>query len=189
MRGSKELSIGLVGGNDSGDTIWGRLEMLAHRRVSRWAWGWKLESSTRRSCGRALVGGDAAWSALELAGVSSRRRLRCGRAFCAGEAREREWTRPGARGRRRGGHAHVQRWWAGPETAYGHQMSPMYVAGRPRRRGRCPFRACDACLTKLLWRWLTSKPWRIRRWCSWHSWSTNRVLQVCQLEQRPNRLG
>ena len=34
------------------------------------------------------MGGDVVWSTLELAGVSSRRRLRCGRASGARETRE-----------------------------------------------------------------------------------------------------
>ena len=46
-----------------------------------------MESRSRRSCGRVLVGSDAARSVLELAGVSSQRRLRCG---SASGARERE---------------------------------------------------------------------------------------------------
>ena len=40
------------------------------------------------------MGSDAAWSALELAGVSSRRRLRCDRVSGEREGGRRKWTRP-----------------------------------------------------------------------------------------------
>ena len=49
--------------------------MSAHRRVSRRVCGWRMESGLRRSCGRVLVGSNAARIAFELAGVSSLRPL------------------------------------------------------------------------------------------------------------------
>ena len=101
----------------------------------------------------------------------------------------REWT---GTGRVRGGVASMTAsttWRVGPAPAYGRQMAARCCAGRPRRRAELTIRACNASLVELLWSCISSKPWRIRRWCSWHSWSTDRVLQVCQLEQRKIQPG
>jgi len=68
-----------TGEEGHGDPICGKLEMSAHRRVSRRVCGQRLESKSWQSCGRVLVDSNAARSAFELTGVSSRRRLRSGR--------------------------------------------------------------------------------------------------------------
>jgi len=77
----------------------------------------------------------------------------------------------------------------GQERRTGAKCRRGSVAGRPRWRARPRFSYGDDCLTELLWQWLTPKPEWVRRWCSWQSWSTNWVLQHCQLEQKPDRHG
>ena len=163
--------------------------MSAHRRVSRRVCGWRVESGSRRSCGQVLVDSNAARSAFELAGVSSRRWALCGRA-CGERARGgRKWTRPLRPGCHRGGHAASGADERGQRRRTGTKCHRCSVAGRPRRRARLRFRPNDDWLTEPLWQRLSSKPKRIRRWCSWQSWSTNRVLQHYQMEQEPNRPG
>jgi len=149
MRCSEELSI--AGENGHGDPIWGKLEMSAHRKVSRRVYGWRLESRSRRSCGRVLVDSNAARSAFELAGVSSRRRLRCG--LVSGE-RERE---EGGNGRvhfARGAAVEVMRMSGANERGQrrrtGAKCRRCSDAGRSRRRARRPFRQNDDRLTELL---------------------------------------
>jgi len=80
-------------------------------------------------------------------------------------------------------------WRAGPTPAYGRQLADRCRAGRPRRRARLWIRRRDHSLTELLRHRLSPKLERVRRWCSWQSWSTNWVLQYCQLEQEPDRTG
>ena len=77
----------------------------------------------------------------------------------------------------------------GQERRTGAKCRQSSVAGRPRRRARFWFRQNDDRLTELLWQQLTPKPERVRRWYNWQSWSTNWVLQHCQLEQELYRLG
>jgi len=178
MWGSEELGIEFAGEEGHGDPICGKLGMSAHRRVSWRVSGWSVESGSWRSCGRGLVDSNAARSAYELAGVSSRRWAHCG--LVSGErgrGRE-EWMRPLRPGCRRGGHARAGSWRAGPGMTYGCQMSPLLW-----------FRQNDGCLIELLWQWLTPKPERVRRWCSWQNWSTSWVLQHCQLEQQLDQPG
>jgi len=155
--------------------------MSAHRRVSRRVCRWRMESGSRRSYGRVLVGSNAARSALELAGVSSRRWARYGRVSGERARGRRKWTRSLRPGRRRGGHACVWR------RRTGTKCRRCSVTGRPRRRARLRFRHGVGRLTERLRQQLSPKPKRIRRWCSWQSWSTSWVLQHCQLEQEPNR--
>ena len=124
MRCSEELSIEFIGEEGHGDPIWGKLEVSDHRRVSRRVCGRRMESGSRRSCGRVLVDSNAARRAFELAGVSSRRWARCGRVSGERARGRRKWTRPLRPGRCRGGHACVWSWRAGPEATYGRQMSP-----------------------------------------------------------------
>jgi len=162
--------------------------MSAHRRVSWRVSGWRVESGSRRSCGRVLVSSNTAMSAIELAGVSSRRWAHCGR-FSGERARGREWTRPLRPGRRRGGHACAGSWRAGLGATYGRQMSLMSCRRSATSTSSTLNQAHDHRLTEQLWRWITSKPRRVRRWRSWQSWRTRWVLQHCQLGQDPDRPG
>ena len=101
----------------------------------------------------------------------------------------REWTRPLRPGRRRGGHARAGSWRAGPSPAYGRHLADRWRSGHPRRRARLRFRENGDGLTGRLQQWITSKPERVRTWCSWQSWSTSHDLQLCQLEQKLDRPG
>ena len=163
--------------------------MSAHRRVSWRVSGCRVESGSRWSCGRSLVDCDAARSAHELAGVSSRRWARCGRVS-------------GERGRgRANGRVHFARDVAvedmralgadkrGQERRTDDKCRRCSVAGRPRRRARIWFREHDDRLTEWLQQRFTPKPARVRRWCSWQSWSTSWVLQLCQQGQKLDRPG
>jgi len=75
----------------------------------------------------------------------------------------------------------------GQERCTGAKCRRCPVAGRPRRRARLWIRQRDHRLTEQLRRWLTSKPKRVMRWCSWQSWSTSWVH--CELEEKPDRPG
>jgi len=161
--------------------------MSAHRRISQRFCGWRLESRSRRSCGWVLVGSDVARSAFELAWVSSRWRLRCGRVSGERARGRRKWTCPLCPGFRRGGHAASEADERGQRRRTGAKCRRCSVVGRPRRRARLSFRQNDDRLTELLWQRLSPKPKRIRRWCSWQSWSTSWVLQHCELGKDPNQ--
>jgi len=100
-------------------------------------------------------------------------------------AGQREWT---SAGRVPGGVVSMTAsttWRVGPTSAYGRQMAARCCARSATTANRARHQSSHCCLIELLWRWLSSKLWRIRRWCCWHSLSTNWVLQVYQLEQGP----
>jgi len=108
---------------------------------------------------------------------SSRSSQRQWRRHCCRRSRERaggrEWT--GAR-RVRGGVASMKEsttWGVGPTLAYGRQMGARCCAQSATTANRARHQSLHCWLIELLWRWLSSKPWQIKRWCSWHSCSTN----------------
>ena len=135
------------------DPIWGKLEMSAHRRVSRRVCGRRMESGSRQSNGQVLVDSNAARRAFELA-----------------EARKQEGGGNGRVHFARGVAVEVMHAFGADERGQrrrtGTKCRRGADAGRPRRRARLPFRHGDNRVTERLQQRLSPKPKRIRRWCS-----------------------